>query len=167
MCDSEQGTGSEHSHFGGNLWEFQILIISPCSQKVIFYIALFPLAFETVLRRFQMSWLEKVQQKVEAPITAIKVWKSDGKNTYPSFFWCSHCPYPYNIWASRTYLKIAITITNPVSLSSFPACKRNNYICSKDFFLVGSKYLAVVLHSLSTAPLLHQGGENDAISIIS
>lgn len=102
-----------------------------------------------------MSWLEKVLLKVEAQITTLKVWESHGKKSYPSFFWCLFSPYQCNISASRMYLKIEITITNPLSLSSFPACNWNSLICSKDFFLVGSKYLAVVLHSLSTVPLLH------------
>lgn len=125
----------------------------------MFYIAVFPLFFEMVLRRFQMSWLEKVLLKVEALITTVKVQESHRKKSYPSFFWCLCSPYQHSIWASCMYLKIEIIVTNPLSLSSFPACKWNSLICSKDFFLVGSKYLAVVLHSLSTVPLLHWEGE--------
>lgn len=55
MCDSEQGADSEHSHFGGNPWEFQIPIITPAGLKVMFCIAEFPLIFELVLSHFQMS----------------------------------------------------------------------------------------------------------------
>lgn len=55
LCDSEQGADSEHSHFGGNPWEFQIPIITPAGLKVMFCIAEFPLIFEVVLSHFQMS----------------------------------------------------------------------------------------------------------------
>lgn len=108
---------------------------------------------------FPDVWIRKGAVKGWSPDCHYKGVRISWKKPYPSFLWCLHSSYLHSMWASRMYLKIAITTINPLSLFFFPACKWNSLICSKDFFLVGSKYLAVVLHSLSTVPLLHLEGE--------